>query len=59
MHTNKTSFRESVAKKQTSALWLAPTLQEKHSALTLAKYLSVYFLTLHFVTTGHMIQKLS
>ena len=54
MHTNKTSFGVRAAKQQTSALWLAPTLQEKHSALTLAKYLSVYFLILHFVTTGHI-----
>jgi len=44
MHTNKTSFRESAAKQKTSALLLAPTWQQKHLALMLAKYLSVYFL---------------
>jgi hypothetical protein len=43
MHTNKTSFKDSAAKQQTSALWMVPTWQEKHLALTLAKYLSVSF----------------
>jgi hypothetical protein len=58
MHTNKTSFRYSTAKKQTLALWLAPTLQDKRSIFTLAKYLSVYVLTLHVVAIGHTTLKL-
>jgi hypothetical protein len=58
MNTNKTSFRDSAVKQQTSALRLASTLEEKRSTVTLTKYLSVQVLTLHVVTTGHTIQKL-